>query len=85
MIGGKRVCVVMPAYNAEKTLEKTAAELDRDVADDVIVVDDASHDDTAAIARKLASTSSSTPGTAATAATRRPATPRPWPAAPTSW
>jgi glycosyltransferase involved in cell wall biosynthesis len=53
MIGGKRVCVVMPAYNAEKTLERTAAELDRDVADDVIVVDDASHDSTSAIARRL--------------------------------
>jgi glycosyltransferase involved in cell wall biosynthesis len=53
MIGGKRVCVVMPAYNAEKTLEKTAAELDRSVADDVIVVDDASHDNTAALAKKL--------------------------------
>ncbi len=53
MIGGKRVCVVMPAYNAAKTLEKTAAELDRDVVDDVIVVDDASHDDTVAIARRL--------------------------------
>ncbi|MGA8891208.1 MAG: glycosyltransferase family 2 protein [Anaeromyxobacteraceae bacterium] len=53
MIGGKRVCVVMPAYNAEKTLEKTAAELDRSIADDVIVVDDASRDNTAALARKL--------------------------------
>ena len=53
MIGGKRVCVVMPAYNAGKTLERTAAELDRNVADDVIVVDDASHDDTAAIASRL--------------------------------
>ena len=53
MIGGKRVCVVMPAYNAAKTLERTAAELDRSLADDIIVVDDASHDDTAALARKL--------------------------------
>jgi glycosyltransferase involved in cell wall biosynthesis len=53
MIGGKRVCVVMPAYNAEKTLERTAAELDRDVADDIIVVDDASRDRTSDIARRL--------------------------------
>jgi glycosyltransferase involved in cell wall biosynthesis len=53
MIGGKRVCVVMPAYNAAKTLEKTVAELDRAVADDVIVVDDASHDSTSAIAPRL--------------------------------
>jgi glycosyltransferase involved in cell wall biosynthesis len=53
MISGKRICVVMPAYNAGKTLSQTVAELDRDVADDVIVVDDASHDDTVAVARQL--------------------------------
>ena len=53
MISGKRVCVVMPAYNAGKTLAQTVAEIDRNVADDVIVVDDASHDDTAQVARKL--------------------------------
>ena len=53
MIGGKRVCVVMPAYNAEKTLERTAEELDRHVADDVIVVDDASRDATAEVGRRL--------------------------------
>ena len=53
MIGGKRVCVVMPAYNADKTLAQTVAEIDRTVADDVIVVDDASRDDTARVAREL--------------------------------
>ncbi len=53
MITGKRVCVVMPAYNAEKTLAQTVAELDRSVADDVIVVDDASHDETERVAREL--------------------------------
>ena len=53
MIVGKRVCVVMPAYNAARTLAQTAAEIDRDVVDDVIVVDDASHDDTAAVARQI--------------------------------
>jgi glycosyltransferase involved in cell wall biosynthesis len=53
MISGKRVCVVMPAYNAGKTLAQTVAEIDRDVADDVLVVDDASHDDTIAVAKKL--------------------------------
>ena len=53
MISGKRVCVVMPAYNAGKTLAQTVAEIDRAVADDVIVVDDASHDDTAQVARQL--------------------------------
>jgi glycosyltransferase involved in cell wall biosynthesis len=53
MIGGKRVCVVMPAYNAGRTLAQTVAEIDRSVADDVIVVDDASRDDTIAVARRL--------------------------------
>ena len=53
MISGKRVCVVMPAYNAAKTLAQTVAEIDRAVADDVIVVDDASDDDTARVARQL--------------------------------
>jgi glycosyltransferase involved in cell wall biosynthesis len=53
MIGGLRVCVVMPAYNAEKTLRRTVAEIDRHVADDVILVDDRSHDGTVAIAREL--------------------------------
>ncbi len=53
MIGGNRVCVVMPAYNAGRTLAQTVAEIDRSVADDVIVVDDASHDDTIAVAHRL--------------------------------
>ena len=41
MIGDCRVCVVMPAYNAARTLERTVAELDRAVVDRVLVVDDA--------------------------------------------
>jgi glycosyltransferase involved in cell wall biosynthesis len=53
MISGKRVCVVMPAYNAGRTLAQTVAEIDRTIADDVIVVDDASHDDTLEVARRL--------------------------------
>ena len=53
MIGGKRVCVVMPAYNAEKTLRRTVEEIDRAVADDIILVDDQSKDETVAIARDL--------------------------------
>jgi glycosyltransferase involved in cell wall biosynthesis len=53
MMQGKRVCVVMPAYNAGRTLAQTVAEIDRAVADDVIVVDDASHDETVAVAREL--------------------------------
>ncbi len=53
MIGGKRVCVVMPAYNAEKTLRQTFAEIDRAVADDIVLVDDASKDQTVSVAREL--------------------------------
>jgi glycosyltransferase involved in cell wall biosynthesis len=53
MIGGLRVCVVMPAYNAEKTLRRTVAEIDRTVADDIILVDDKSADHTVAVAREL--------------------------------
>ena len=40
MIAGKRVCVVLPAYNAAATLRQTVAEIDRHVADDIILVDD---------------------------------------------
>jgi glycosyltransferase involved in cell wall biosynthesis len=53
MICGKHVCVVMPAYNASRTLGQTVAEIDRSVVDDIIVVDDASHDDTIEVARQL--------------------------------
>ncbi len=53
MIAGKRVAVVMPAYNAAATLERTAAEVPRDVVDDLLVVDDASRDGTMAEAARL--------------------------------
>src|SRR3954470_14446701 len=53
MIHGKRVVVVLPAYNAAQTLERTVAELPRDVVDDILLVDDASRDDTVAVARAL--------------------------------
>jgi glycosyltransferase involved in cell wall biosynthesis len=54
MFTGKKVIVVMPAYNAEKTLRQTYDEvMAQNVVDLVIVVDDASHDDTAAVAAKL--------------------------------
>lgn len=46
MINGQKVIVVLPAYNAALTLEKTYAEIDRTVVDEVILVDDASKDDT---------------------------------------
>jgi glycosyltransferase involved in cell wall biosynthesis len=53
MIAGKRVCVVMPAYNAESTLEQTVAEVPTDVVDDIVVVDDRSPDGTVEVARRL--------------------------------
>jgi glycosyltransferase involved in cell wall biosynthesis len=53
MILGRKLVVVMPAYNAEKTLRQTFAELPHDYVDEVILVDDASKDDTARIAQEL--------------------------------
>jgi glycosyltransferase involved in cell wall biosynthesis len=52
MINGKRIAVVMPAYNAEKTLEQTVRELS-DVVDIKILVDDSSKDSTAELSRRL--------------------------------
>jgi glycosyltransferase involved in cell wall biosynthesis len=52
MINGKRIAVVMPAYNAERTLEKTVRGLP-DVVDIKILVDDASKDNTALLAEEL--------------------------------
>jgi glycosyltransferase involved in cell wall biosynthesis len=53
MLNGKRVCVVMPAYNAEKTLKKTYDEIPKDIVDDVILTDDASTDKTVKVSREL--------------------------------
>lgn len=52
MINGKKIAVVMPAYNAAKTLERTYAEIPA-VVDEVILVDDHSSDQTVALAKKL--------------------------------
>lgn len=53
MIDGKKVVVVLPAYNAGLTLEKTYYELPLDLVDDIVLVDDASTDKTTEIAYKL--------------------------------
>ena len=53
MINGQKVAVVLPAYNAAKTLQQTYAEIDRSLVDEVILVDDASKDDTLAIAKQI--------------------------------
>lgn len=48
-----KVIVIMPAYNAAKTLEKTYNDIPKDVVDEIILVDDASADKTVKIAKKL--------------------------------
>ncbi len=53
MIDGRKVAVVLPAYNAALTLRRTVAEIPRDIVDDVILIDDCSRDDTIAVARDL--------------------------------
>lgn len=53
MINGKKVVVVMPAYNAEQTLEQTYKEIPMDLVDEVVLVDDKSSDGTAELARKI--------------------------------
>lgn len=53
MILGKKLIVIMPAYNAEKTLRQTYEELPHEYVDEVILVDDASKDETSRVAREL--------------------------------
>ena len=53
LIQKKKIAVVLPAYNAASTLERTYAEIPLDVVDEVILVDDASLDTTAEVATRL--------------------------------
>jgi glycosyltransferase involved in cell wall biosynthesis len=53
MILGKKLVVVMPAYNAEKTLRQTYSEIPFDIVDEVILTDDCSRDNTVDLAREL--------------------------------
>jgi len=53
MINNKKVVVVLPAYNAAKTLEITYNEIDFNIVDDVILVDDVSNDETVDVGKKL--------------------------------
>src|SRR5215469_12103207 len=53
MINGMMVCVVLPAYNASRTLERTIAEIPSDIVDNIILVDDASSDGTTELAERL--------------------------------
>jgi glycosyltransferase involved in cell wall biosynthesis len=53
MLAGQRVAVILPAYNAARTLERTFAEIPRDIVDEIILTDDASRDNTAELSRQL--------------------------------
>lgn len=53
MIKGKKIIVVLPAYNAERTLEKTYREIPFDIVDDVVLVDDKSSDLTIKVGKEL--------------------------------
>lgn len=53
MLQDKKIVVILPAYNAERTLQRTYEDLPREYIDDVILVDDASQDGTAELARRL--------------------------------
>lgn len=53
MIQGSKIVVVMPAYNAEKTLRQTVAEIDRNIVDEIVLVDDCSKDATVQVAHEL--------------------------------
>ena len=53
MLHGKKIVVVLPAYNAANTLEQTYREIPFEMVDEVVLVDDASHDDTVRIGHEL--------------------------------
>ncbi|TDW96605.1 glycosyltransferase family 2 protein [Dinghuibacter silviterrae] len=53
MLQHKKIVVVLPAYNAARTLERTYRDIPFDIVDEVILVDDASKDETLAVARRL--------------------------------
>lgn len=53
MINNKKLVIVLPAYNAALTLEKTYAEIPFDIVDEVVLVDDASKDDTVEVAKRI--------------------------------
>ncbi len=53
MLNGKKIFVVIPAYNAARTLRQTSSELPREIVDEILVVDDHSSDTTVQLAREL--------------------------------
>ena len=53
MLHGKKIAVVLPAYNAARTLERTVNEMPREIVDEVLLIDDHSKDETVQLARRL--------------------------------
>ena len=53
MYNNKKVVVVLPAYNAANTIEKTIAEVPVDIVDDIVLVDDMSSDNTIEVAKRI--------------------------------
>jgi glycosyltransferase involved in cell wall biosynthesis len=53
MYNDKKVVVVLPAYNAASTIEKTIAEIPRDIVDEIVLVDDKSSDNTIDVAKRI--------------------------------
>lgn len=53
MLNNKKIIIILPAYNAARTLERTYREIPMNIVDEVLLVDDASQDDTAELARHL--------------------------------
>jgi glycosyltransferase involved in cell wall biosynthesis len=53
MLNNRKIAVVLPAYNAEKTIQRTVDEIPLEIVDDIILTDDASSDNTANLAQKL--------------------------------
>ena len=85
MFHGKKIVVVMPAYNAAKTIEQTYREIPLDLVDEVVVTDDASSDETVEVARRLGLRTLVHERNRGYGATRRLATPRHYGSGPTWW